>query len=86
MQAFVVSVYVDLIAIDPGTSSDTGWGDLLLRLSPTSPRVKLAMCPVSISELPSEVLEQILLSLHPAEILKAKEVLSINQPILPFTD
>jgi len=49
-------------------------GYILQRLSPAPPRVKFSMCPISISELPSEVLEYILLSLSAAEILKMKEV------------
>ena len=34
------------------------------------------MRPISIYKLPSEILEHVLLSLHPAEILRMKEVFS----------
>lgn len=41
------------------------------------------MCPISVSELPSEILEHILLSLPPAEIMKMREVISNDQARVP---
>lgn len=49
-------------------------------------RIELTMCPDSILNLPLEILEHILPSLHPAEILKVKEVLPTGQLIPLFID
>ena len=46
----------------------------LQRLQHASLGIELVMRPVSISDLPPEVLEQILSPLPPADILKMKEV------------
>ena len=60
------------IPINPGFQSNNTWPH---RRPPR--RTELAMCPASISDLPSEILEHILLSLPPVEIVKMKEVLLV---------
>jgi len=79
LRALVASKSADLIVIDAGFSLNGFWDH-------PQPRVEWVMCPVSISELPSEILEHILLSLYTAEILKMKEVLLTTWLIPPFID
>jgi len=50
-------------------------GDSYLWLAPLG--VELAMRSVSVSDLPPEILEHVLSSLPPADILKMKEISSI---------
>ena len=68
---------LELIAGPTPIAIDTGSGSLPVTLTYiTAQHIELVMSLVSVSELPLEILERILLPLHPTVIVKMKEVSS----------